>query len=852
MAVIISNGATTLNTASGFYRAESYNLGGFSATTLALTAARTIPVTFANAGNCMGVIISLGATTHINRTVTVTLQENVASVWTDRVSSVLTGAQIANSVANTLQSTWIRPFEFSVPYAVDTTASKWRFSIIQSGGTVGTWGLVTSNGTAPMYATWCDTAATYALNDVIIAKDRITIDRDCRFNGLLSTGETVNSVCGIACSSNSGDYTANAMIIWENAPVASYTMTIDGYFVFGSHAGFHVGTEASPIPTAQKAVIVEVANTLGTAGNTGINIAGNNPTVSRIGRMNIRMYGEVPSVRSTTLASNAANSQPNIVTSTATGWSIGDSLVVCKADTAGVTAETVPFTISSIAGVNITLNTNIVTAARLAGGHVMRLNGYGVEYKQTTTTTALHYVNGINDIVFSGVWLSGISMAPSQGTSGWYDDTANIGGILVQDCALSNGALTGGVTLFNSTNFLNGSPNVFKRNHAFKASFIGTYYGPASGTKLFEDNIMMNSSSFANFSRNVNVLIDSNYVYNSGGQPVSVGSGLFNSTISNNVFWGLNATVRADGPMMNVIWQNNSHDKITRVFWNFSVLQNVRAINESYGVSAAVSYIHEYFANYVPYSNLTVIDSIIGTVTNPAQSNPEGVDGSKVSFQNYDQVTNADSTYLPYGEIHRAGTGLTDTTVRTAGGFAMRFQPYGMNLMHWEQTIPTGNIQNKTMTISCWVRINLAAYYAGTYTLPTLTVTYDQTSTATSVATATAGSWQQLAVTFTPTTTFGQVEMKITGATNASLGANSYFYVDDFNVAYPAGVQIDLGGLDLWANGLPVEPAIATMPSITGVWDEPLSAHTTAGTMGKILADTEANSDVTQAKVDQL
>lgn len=834
MAVLVSNGPTTLNTASGFYQAESYNLGGFSATTLALTAAQTIPVTFANAGNCMGVIISLGATTHVNRTVTVTLQENVASVWTDRVSSVLTGAQIANSVANTIQSTWIRPFEFSVPYAVDTTASKWRFNIIQSGGTTGTWGLVTSNGTAPMYATWCDNAATYALNDVIIAKDRITIDRDCRFNGLLSTGETVNSVCGIACSSNSGDYTANAMIIWENAPVASYTMTIDGYFVFGAHAGFHVGTEASPIPTAQKAVIVEVANTLGTAGNTGINIAGNTSTITRIGRMNIRMFGEVPSVRSTTLASNAANSQPNIVTSTATGWSFGDSLVVCKGDIAGVTAENVPFTISSIAGTNITLNTNIVTAARLAGGHVMRLNGYGVEYKQTTTTAALHYVNGINDIVFSGVWLSGISMTPSQGTSGWLDDTANIGGILVQDCALSNGALTGGVTLLSSTNFFNGSPMVFKRNHSFKASFIGTYYGPASGTKLFEDNIMMNNSSFAGFSRNVNVLIDSNYVYNHGTQPVSVGTGLFNSTISNNVFWGLNATTRVDGPMMNVIWQNNSHDKITRAFWNFSVIQNTRAINESYGVSASVSYIHEYYTSYVPYSNLTVIDSIIGTVTNPAQSSPEGVDGSKVSFQNYDQVTNADVSYLPYGEIHRTGTGLTDTTVRTSGGSAMRFQPYGMNLMHWEQTIPTGNIQSKTMTISCWVRINLAAYYAGTYTLPTLTVTYDQTSTATSVATATAGSWQQLAVTFTPTTTFGQIEMKVTGATDAT-GTDRYFYVDDVNVAYPAGVQVDLGGLDLWADGLPVEPAIATMPSITGVWDEPLTAHTVSGSFGAFI-----------------
>ena len=93
--------------------------------------------------------------------------------------------------------------------------------------------------------------------------------------------------------------------------------------------------------------------------------------------------------------------------------------------------------------------------------------------------------------------------------------------------------------------------------------------------------------------------------------------------------------------------------------------------------------------------------------------------------------------------------------------------------------------------------------------------------------------------------------MKVTGATDAT-GTNRYFYVDDVNVAYPAGVAIDLGNLDLWAEGLPVAPAIATMPSLGGVWDEPLTAHTIAGGAGKVLADAEASTDVTQAKVDQL
>jgi hypothetical protein len=170
--------------------------------------------------------------------------------------------------------------------------------------------------------------------------------------------------------------------------------------------------------------------------------------------------------------------------------------------------------------------------------------------------------------------------------------------------------------------------------------------------------------------------------------------------------------------------------------------------------------------------------------------------------------------------------------------------------MHWEQNVPTGNIQNKTMTVSLWVKLNNSAYWAGTHSMPTLTINYDNGTLATAVAQQNT-NWQQLACTFTPTTGYGQIEMKITGATDAT-GTNRYFYVDDVNIAYPAGVAIDLGSLDMWAEGLPVAPAIATMPSIQGVWDEPLSAHTVPGSAGKILKDTEANTDVTQAKVDTL
>lgn len=832
MAVIVSNGATTLATASGFYRAEAYNLSPYSTTMLALSSTRTLDVTFANAGNCQGIILHLAASSHVNKDVTVVLQENVASVWTDRATKTLTAAQISNSVAANTQATWIQPFIFGTPYAVDTTASKWRFSISQGAGT-NNWSLRTSNGTAIAYVTWCDTAVSYATNDVLIAKDVVTVDMTCQFNGLLSTGDSTNSICGIACTGSTGDYTANGMIVWDSTPAASYTMTINGFFVFGAHSGFHVGDASNRIPFAQQAIVKVIAATAGTATNSGLSMGGNANNATVIGRMNVQMYGEIPTTRSTTLASDAAAAQPNIVTSTSTGWAVNDQIAICKADIAGSIAEVVPYTISTIAGTAIAVSPNISTNARKSGGHVFNLNRYGIKFETTHTATIIQYLNAANSLIFSGVLITGFYCSTSNGTSQWYDSSANIGDITIEDCALTNGSVTTSVTTLGSCSWGNTKAMTIQRNHFFRTNLVGTFYGPVLPLKTIVDNIFL-TGGILGFTRIQNITLDGNYFYNASSYPLHSSSGIYNSTFSDNYFWGAaSGTIRNDGGLGNVTWTNNQHERSTRAFWNFAAIINNRCTNEKYGLEATISYIYVGFAGYSPYAADFVIDNPqIGASMSPTQNDTEGVDGAKIRFQTYDEVANTDFTHMPYGTIVRTGAGLTDTTVRTSGGFAMRFEPiYSPYLMHWEQTIPTGDIDTKTMTISVWVYINNAAYYAGTHTKPTLTVTYDNGTEISAVAAASAGAWQQLAVTFTPATSFGQVEMKITGATDAT-GTNRYFYVDDVNIAYPAGVAVDLGNLDLWADGLPVAPAIATVPSLGGVWDEALTAHTIPGTFG--------------------
>lgn len=93
MALIITNGNTSLSTASGFYRVEAYNWGAVYVNTsgqLALTTSRTFDVTFSNSGNLQGVVICLmntfnnlvgNSSTHCTRDV---------NVWFEQTKSTCT------------------------------------------------------------------------------------------------------------------------------------------------------------------------------------------------------------------------------------------------------------------------------------------------------------------------------------------------------------------------------------------------------------------------------------------------------------------------------------------------------------------------------------------------------------------------------------------------------------------------------------------------------------------------------------------------------------------------------------------------------------------------------------------
>lgn len=222
----------------------------------------------------------------------------------------------------------------------------------------------------------------------------------------------------------------------------------------------------------------------------------------------------------------------------------------------------------------------------------------------------------------------------------------------------------------------------------------------------------------------------------------------------------------------------------------------------------------------------------------------ETVPGSFVKMDTYNQTTNDHRSWLKYGNIVSTGDGLSDTTVRTSGTgkFAIRFEPTSStNTLDWEFDVPTGDIQTKTMTVAVWCKISNAAYYAGTHQNPRLTVDYDN-GTTTYVAATDSTDWQLLSVSFVPTTTYGQITVTLSGRTDATT-TNAYVYFDDFAILYPAGYKLDLGGMDLWADALPITPPIATVLSAADVWLVPTSTLTGTDTIGKYLVDNVGSVD---------
>jgi len=777
-------------------------------------------------------------------------QSGTHTLWAIRDSKSKTASELNPEYGHPVSyyDAWIGwvNFEFDDGgYTISTSSNGWRIVLWIDSGTLGTYYWVTCDntvGTAKSYITYSDNAVSFSSgNDCVWCKDVINIDMNATFKDYLSgSGVATESYCGGVTMGGSLDKEGMCNLVCDS-PASSYTFKLQGYFQISSYGGVRFGSSTSRIQFANQLNIDVASPTVGTGTNSGFfSLYRRTSSAYFRGKNSVLFYGEIPSKRYGVLAQDANISQNQIVlTEDMTGiWNIGDYLCIGKMDHNGsVTTTSTWHQISSISGTTITLSTNLESYKRLAGALVINRNNYGIRifksgtanYANINVGTSSHFeMSGVENYLTTITFVNGTSY-----TFGYSQPTNSSKWNIENNCfwtdsvsyylAITSGAISPpkGVNLSNNTSNryalcygLGGINNrVFKSgiweikdNKCIAWYNVGINYN----TGLSTAKIDVQNNTFQNFAMGQGLI----YVGTAG------------SVCKNNNIWGYNAVTTTLGTIIlssgiNCEISGNTYNKCSIVY-NVSngTAINYKIENEILGDEYANTtdivlggnpgwYTDCVFKNC---GTLSVIDE---TYLSDMAS------GSKVRIVNKNSVENVDAVYTPLGTFTRCGDGLSDTTVRTsgAGKFSLRFAPNSStDLLEWCQDFPIGDCKDKTFIASVWVKINSENYWAGEHQMPRLTAVYDDgLSEVYAEAAKIAGEWQLLFIPIVPTTTFGQVELCVNGSTDA-LDSDAYFYIDDYSCQLPPGVQVNLGGLDLWADGFPITPTISTNLNASDVW----------------------------------
>lgn len=812
MAVRILTTDGTLSTGTWYScEASNFPFGNSTNSRDSLSTERTIAVTFANAGNQVGLVVCLAiysSTGWASDTITVKLQENVASVWTTRTTDTyaITGTYVGfpgkyNFIYVPLTS-----------YAVDTTASKWRYSIQGGGSSV--YQLV--KNTTYMYAVALDysTANPSSADTIIVADGKtLTLDQSFTFG---ATG-----TCSLCWCKDANIFSAGG---------ASYTFTFNHQILQSASGSFKVGTELSPVLAANRCTIdgSAIPSSYSLFGHSSPNQTG------AYGGGVIELWGAESTIMDR-VASNATVGQKNVVTRTdlSSTWSAGDSIQFH-----GSEDQTV-YVIDSISGTTITTTVNLAKTI-YEGSSIINItsgqNDLGIKVIEHTNGGYFNY-QVMRYFKYVGVWFNGCKPSHSA-TDPNYTDASLMRGCFFNPYAtaargiFSNPQVVSGssvysLTISNCVQYVRSSDSssgAVQLTYGYNCTLsnISTTGITAGGVNSMLQEcvnstvsgfvVEMSQNSPTTFIRPAFYLLNSNLgtitdSYIEGGLGLTLNSSKF--TITNS--W-----------IQTRITGTYSNGYAVAVLSGTENIFDTCYINKNSSSSTADFYLGTY-----AYAQVIVYDTTMRTSTISNMSN--AVNGSFIKFHNVNAVSNEHQVDNPYGVIHSSGDALIDTTVHTSGTgkYAVRFAPSSSsNNLIWDFDIPTGNISTKTMTVSVWCKINSATYYAGTHQLPRLTINYDNGTTAYHQAGETT-DWQLLFVSFTPTTTYGQITVTLSGRTDAT-STNAYIYWDDFAVAYPPSVALDLGGMDNWANALPVTPPIAL----------PISAGTVAQSVWQQLTTT--------------
>lgn len=487
-------------------------------------------------------------------------------------------------------------------------------------------------------------------------------------------------------------------------------------------------------------------------------------------------------------------------------------------------------------------------------GRVIRMNGYGIVLRTNIVGGVTVYLGAPSSLRISGVQVQDIFLCYSTNFGRENDHKPWQLQHIVSNCSYEN---TTNPTAQGQFLAIVSNPQnagfILQHVNARRGSILGSVSYNTGGSQVFtmEDCINLktgftSSNGYGFGAIAMTVVFRRNHFEGSNVQITLAGS---LCEFRENRVQG--AAAGSGGFRINTMFNSelieNIFDNNFTSIAHISSTLNTKGIRQIFGPLIQDTNSLGFFGGFIQYEEADALTHFNLNQTGlPITISPSG---SIARVSNYPGLINDNRMYAVYGNFQSCGTGLPDTTVRTAGGYSLRFEPTnGANIMVFpnepkDRAIPTGNIQNRTMTVGVWVYIANSAYSAGVHTKPTLKVKYDNATVVSTVATATYGAWQLLSLTFTPLTMYGKIDMWLEASTDA-VGTNRHFYIDDMFVNYPAGYALNLGGLDLWAEAQPVWPPIATFQSPSTVWDAQLTNHSINGSFGAEVKKISNNADL--------
>lgn len=762
-----ANDSTKVGTITRTNTASASTATGDFMTTPLYTDTFTAPNT---TNKAVGVGIFLTSTNQsIGAVIRATLQEDAGAGFVDTACT----ADVTVTADNFISADYVF-FTAGTPYTfTTTTANKYRWKITRSSGSGSL--LRARSSTTSSSTIWSfpvdDRGATITTGDDLVVATGVT--------STLTDGVSFGSGAAFSNSVSSAMWGLSALLIFPTAKTkwdtaASTTVTIKGGITLCTAATYEMGSEATPYPAGKIAKLIH--DQAGTAGNWGI--------YSRDGYLVLN--GQAPPNYIVGYVSGSGTAASPMITSGNIG-DVGDEILVSttgsynqteyrfiktkNSDTSYVLASTAGGAESALANThatwakvaNITRNVVIEPANTAAPNYI---------FVQPSTLTYGYFYGKhfrCNAIGNSGVGKFGLTLG--------YSTSQTLMSIKALDGAVFNAAAYSAIWLQSvTTDYTDFSDIIMCRSASTQPQFTTSN---CANKNLIRWHAFDNNASVWGLSGGTNAIQIRDCVWhgNNTGNGTNGGHMLIASAgaqidISGCEFqWARQGCIRNIATSMTG-WRFrncNFGDKGT----------NVTDVRMSTG----------------SLMDVTFTDCTFGSATLIESTYLNMIPGSEVRFHQMDGNTNKHRWYTAYGSGWSAGSGLTETTVRTASSLGVALKP---------ENNTTGFTYETSIVAVPSTQVGIFGYMQRNATFSSGTLKVEVFFPGSTVADAsytfptTTGSWLPFNVSayYSGTTT----RLATVRFTAVSATAGAVAYLDDL---YDAGAGNKIAGFDLWDKGKP-------------------------------------------------